>query len=358
MLPFPTRCIQSLYRNVLAWLGCSVPSLYLRHDRQLCTDLGIGYLIIEYISEREGKMLSCTWSEKRTEEKLRSNLFRDLCRILVDIARVPLPRIGSFIVNDDGFLSLENRPLTLEIHELENENIPVAIPRHLTYSTVDSYVADILILHDLRLRHQPNAISNVQDCLYQMSALTMMRALSPLFLRRDLRNGPFVFALTDAHPSNIFVDKNWHIARITDLEWACSRPIELLCPPRWLTNQPVDMMDAAEYDTVRREYMGILREVEQEVYGAGDQNGQLSLVMNEGWNKGTFWYALALKSLTGLCRLFYDHIQPRLAPGHEDDPAFYSIVTHYWVRDRKTFIAEKVREKEDYDARLQKAFES
>lgn len=35
-----------------------------------------------------------------------------------------------------------------------------------------------------------------------------------------------MFTLTDLHQSNIFVDNDWHITAIVDLEWACSRPIK------------------------------------------------------------------------------------------------------------------------------------
>jgi hypothetical protein len=41
--------------------------------------------------------------------------------------------------------------------------------------------------------------------------------------------------LTDLHGPNIFVDQDWHIKHIIDLEWACSLPIEMLGPPYWMT---------------------------------------------------------------------------------------------------------------------------
>jgi hypothetical protein len=50
---------------------------------------------------------------------------------------------------------------------------------------------------------------------------------------------------------------------------------------------------------------------------------RLSPVMKQGWEMGTFWYSLTLRNPTELFRVFYDHIQPRLAKGHEDDRAFY-----------------------------------
>jgi hypothetical protein len=96
----------------------------------------------------------------------------------------------------------------MEPQGLENENIPTGIPYDFTYLTVESYVTDILGVHDSRLWYQPNAVNNVQDCGYQISALATMRTILPLFFCRKWRRGPFVFRLTDLHQSNIFVDDN------------------------------------------------------------------------------------------------------------------------------------------------------
>lgn len=300
-------------------------------------------------------MLSCTWDEKRQESGLRENLFRGLSQILLNVSRVPLPRIGSFTVDDHGCLRLANRPLLQVVHQLENEHIPVDIPRQLTYTSVDAFVVDMLnCLHDSRIRHQPNGISDEADCIYQISALAAMKATSSLFLRRDLRHGPFVLSLSDLHPSNIFVDEDWNITCLIDLEWAFSCPIEMIQPPRWLTNQAIDELDEKVYDPARREFMEILDKTEQQLSVPPLQ--RLSPTMSQAWQMGTFWYTLALRSPSGLVRVFYDHIQPILAKGHEDNPDFYTIMMKYWTVPLHPFITKKLAEKEDYDSRLRQAF--
>lgn len=152
-------------------------------------------------------MLSNTWLEKQRDSRLQTNLFHDLSRIILSISRIALPRIGSFVIDNNGFLSLTNRPLSIEIQTLENEEVLTNIRRDYTYTTVDSYIVDMLAAHD-----------SVNDCVYQMSALGAMRTIMPLFLRRELRRGPFVFTLTDLHQSSIFVDEDWHITSLVDLE--------------------------------------------------------------------------------------------------------------------------------------------
>lgn len=301
-------------------------------------------------------MLSCTWEEGRHNRDLRKNLFHSLSRILLALSRVPLPRIGSFTIDDDRFLSLRNRPLSDEIQGLENEQIPVDIPRDFTYSTVESYVSDILAFHDSRLYHQPNAIADKEDGFYQMAALAAMKMISCQFFRRDLRRGPFMFCLTDLHQSNIFVDKYWNVNYLVDLEWASSRPIEMVHPPYWLTSQPVDEIEFDSYKELHDEFIVALEEEENRFSAAGQGTTLLLAVLKRGLNMGTFWYSLALTSPTALFSLFYDHIQPRFARSHKEDPAFYRINVSYWSTNVSRFLEAKLKDKEQYDIRLQEAF--
>lgn len=96
----------------------------------------------------------------------------------------------------------------MEIQMLENEGIPIDIARDVTYSTVESYTADLLHIHDSRLQSQPNAVNDVSDCSIQMATLTAMRAVLPVFFSREFQRGPFIFSLTDLHQSNILVDND------------------------------------------------------------------------------------------------------------------------------------------------------
>ncbi|KAJ9248068.1 hypothetical protein C8Q69DRAFT_186948 [Paecilomyces variotii] len=365
-LPLIARCVQYLRRRLLSWLGRPIPTQFIRHQAAnniLSDTVGTGYLLIEYIEEEQGEMLSNTWQEKQVDIGLRTNLFRDLSRILLSITRIPLPKIGSFMIDHDGFLHLTNRPLSLEIQELENENIPTNIPRDYTYSTVESYVTDILRIHDNRLRHQPNAINDTGDYIYQTSALAAMRTVFPSFFKPELRRGPFAFTFTDLHQSNIFVDKEWHITCLVDLEWACTRPVEMLRTPTWLTNKAVDEIaeSSGEYNTRRMEFVNIMAAEEQRLDSTVSTNNhgrpQLSSIMNESWRVGTFWYSLALASPTGLFAVFFKQIQPRFVKHCSDHDGFQQIMPWYWAQDWVRTAASKLSDRKEYDIRLQQAFE-
>lgn len=133
-----------LRRRLLQWLRLPVPSYYVPHLNTINSRLdGVseaGYLLMECIEETHGTMLSNTWSEKQHDVELRTNFFRGLSQILLSISRTPLPHIGFFNIDKDGYLTLCNLPLSMRLQELENERIPTGLPRDYTYSTVEFYI--------------------------------------------------------------------------------------------------------------------------------------------------------------------------------------------------------------------------
>ncbi|PGG99399.1 hypothetical protein GX51_06333 [Blastomyces parvus] len=114
-------------------------------------------------------------ARKQHDIKLPTNLSGDLSRILLSLSQIPLQQLGSFIIDCNGFLRLANLPLSIETQQLENEKIPTNIPRDYTYSTVESYLMDMLAIHDSHLQNQPNAVNNLEDCASQMSALDVRK---------------------------------------------------------------------------------------------------------------------------------------------------------------------------------------
>lgn len=92
-------------------------------------------MLVEYVEEPKGKMLSSSWSKKRDDIDMRTNLFRDLSRIFLSLAKIPVSKVGSFVIDNHGYLRSANHPLFLGIQELENERIPINAPRDCTYST-------------------------------------------------------------------------------------------------------------------------------------------------------------------------------------------------------------------------------
>ncbi|RDL30741.1 Uncharacterized protein BP5553_10086 [Venustampulla echinocandica] len=357
-MPFHARLMWYVRRAVLSLFRYPRPCRYIGHT---CPHaLGVGYLIMDYIEESDGKMLSESWEQLRHDYDRRTNLFRSLSRIILSLAQLPLPRIGSLTIDDRGVLALSNRPLTLRLHHLENEGVKTNIDRDLTYSTTESYLLDLLACHDSRIRFQPNSIRDEYDGRAQMAVIAAMRAIYPHFTSRDVRHGPFIFNLTDLHQSNIFVDDDWNVKFLVDLEWSSSLPIEMLHPPYWLTSRGVDQLPKGEYldaySSVHEEFMTAFEE--EEALLPPTNGGPLSHIMRRGWKIGNFWYFQALESPKGLCNMFLQHIQPKFEESHCDNPIFDDVVAPYWGVDAAEVISKKLKDKEVYDDQLRKAFEN
>lgn len=76
--------------------------------RPLSLKLSSGYLVVDFV--RQGRMLSESWDALREDDDRRKTLYRDMSRIMLELARVPLPRIGSFTMDNNGVVSLETDP--------------------------------------------------------------------------------------------------------------------------------------------------------------------------------------------------------------------------------------------------------
>ncbi|PYH74510.1 uncharacterized protein BO88DRAFT_439965 [Aspergillus vadensis CBS 113365] len=327
------------FHNMVSFVfGFPVRPPYL--SRRCPFNLTTGYLLMEYVGNTDTVMLSESWDKSRHDHKRRSNLFRGLSRIIISLAQSPFNRIGSLTMNNQGNIKLTNRPLTLRLHQLENESIPTNVDRDLTYSTSDSYYMDLLSCHDSRL----------PDGEAQMSALTIMRALLPHFTCRDYRRGPFIMTLTDLHQSNIFVDRDWNIKSLVDLEWTCSLPIEMLRPPYWLTSRGVDQIYGEHLDTfsdMHAEFMHVFDQEEQAYAGeAGARALNLTSIMKKGWGIGNFWYFHALETPKGLYNIF----------SGSHTTKFERTISPYWAPDVQEFLDGKMNDKEVYEGHLRDAF--
>ena len=142
-----------------------------------------------------------------------------------------------------------------------------------------------------------------------------MRALLSHFTEREFRHGPFALRLTDLHPSNIFVDDDWNIVPLIDLEWACSLPIQTLRPPYWSTGCLADDLIGERLDNFTKANDEFMKIFEEEEKPSPSKNGDPTYrtnIMRNGWKIGNFWYFQALDSPKGMCNIFRDHFSQDL----------------------------------------------
>lgn len=352
--PLYVRILRLLRRCLCTILGFPVPSRYVCHSS--AHSLNTGHLLLQRIEASDGEMLSTSWKEHIGDPVRRANLFKGLAHVTLSLARVPLPRIGSFTFRDDGTIALSNRPLTSTLAIMESYGTPRAIELNTTYASVEPYISDLLDYHDRRFLNQPNAIFNHVDGQRQMAQKILLRAIGHHFLPRDLRNGPYALRLTDLHQSNIFVDEMWRVTCLIDLEWVCSLPMDMIGAPYWLSGLGIDEIhgEALEtYDSLRQEYMHIFRE-EEEALQRPQSSLRLSELMQSAWTDGRYWYYSCLTSFNAMYTIF-PHI---LAKFHLSDLSndAAGALSQFWDPDSEKALAKKLMDKEKYDEELRAKF--
>ncbi|OJD26896.1 hypothetical protein ACJ73_01707 [Blastomyces percursus] len=168
-----------------------------------------------------------------------------------------------------------------------------------------NFYLDLFVCHDSRLQYQKNSAGNERDAREQARDLVMMRALLHKFTRQHFRNGTFVIQLTDLYLGNIFVDKDWNLKYVIDLEWTCSLPLQNLLPPHWLTGKGIDLLKGPEYGPFKTCYEKFAKIFEEEEHMVGQlrHNGHhlsRATSLESALEDGRFWYLTALRSPRGL----------------------------------------------------------
>ncbi|DAA77790.1 TPA_exp: Uncharacterized protein A8136_5493 [Trichophyton benhamiae CBS 112371] len=168
------------------------------------------------------------------------------------------------------------------------------------------------------------------------------------------------FSLSSGESSNIFVDQQWNITSLVDLEWGCSLPVEMIHPPYWLTSEFADAIDEDEYKKMWTEFVRILAQEEESAtkqqHNYSMNNTRLSTIMTKTWEMGTLWYSLALRSPAAIFRLFLDRIQTKLGKDNYSNEEYGLVMAFQWRSGIGNILAQKIKDREAYDADLRRAF--
>ncbi|KAM0364097.1 hypothetical protein ACHAO7_010087 [Fusarium culmorum] len=308
--------------------------------QQYCPDIRIPYLY------------GFGFTDRRHDSDRRKRLFRGVARAMLSLARVPQPRIGSFQFHDDCYIRLTNRPLTCTMMIFENDGAPRAIERTETYSCTEPFAADMISYHDNHFIGRRN-VGDEEECREGMAMKTLLRGLSCRYIKKKFRNGPFALQFTDLHASNIFVDEDWNVTCLLDLEWISALPVEMLAVPYWITNHKIDEVAGEhfeEFNQVRQQFTRIFEEEEAKA----DSDTPLSRVMQDTWNSKAFWFWHCLESVDAMSWLIWDQICPQF--GTSWGPSMSTMLSKFWCQDSQEMVDKKMNELRVYEEELKDAF--
>ncbi|KAJ4266990.1 hypothetical protein NW762_003088 [Fusarium torreyae] len=316
------------------------------------------YLLLEYIGPETGKMLSLTWSDYLSDTGRRKNLFGGMARIMLSLARLPQPHIGSFKFDTTNCtVTLSNRPLTCSMAIFEQSGTPRVIPPNQLYQNTDSFASDMLTLHDNHLLYNPHAVRDEEDAQERMALRALLRTVTHFFVLPERRNGPYLLQPTDFHQSNIFVDDEWNITCLIDLEWICALPVEMLSVPYWLTGCSIDEIVDEQYepfDKVRKEFLAIMDEELRNVQVEHDV--QITKTMRDTWESKGMWYWACIRSLNGWLFIVEDHILPKFS-AIEGLVKDLKQMSSFWQENASRHIEAKVADEKRYQTELRTLFE-
>jgi len=276
---------------------------------------------------------------------------------MFSLSRIPQPKIGSFQFCNDGTITLTNRPLICAVMILENEGTPMTMQRETTYASTEPFIADMFSFHDKRFLTYANMIYDDVDCRSEMAARLLLRMLAHRYIRQDQRNGPFFLQLDDFHASNIFVDANWNITSLIDLEYICALPVERLTVPYWLTGCAINELREErwdEFNKIREEFMDVFEAEARNVTAEHDLS--LAQIMRETWESGGVWFWQGMMSINAMSCLFTNHILPRFLSRlmfREEE-----LLSKFWSEDASEVVKRKVEENKNYTAELESLFSS
>lgn len=351
-----------VYRSICRWFHRSLHLPLL--SNYICNTsapyVGTAYSILEYLGPETGQMLSLTWSEYENDAARRARLYRGMARIMLSLARIPQPLIGAYRFNADATVTLTNRPLTCAAMIMENNAAPRTIQSQQTYQSVESFTSDMLTLHDNYLLHQPHAVRNEDDAHERFTIRTLLRAVSHHFILPRWRNGPYLLQLTDFHQSNIFVDRDWNVTGMIDLEWICSLPVEMLAVPYWLTSCSIDNIIGKQYDRFDQARQDFLAAMDEEAQAPGikPMHGiQIARSMRESWLSKGVWFWSCLRSLNGWLFVFEDHVLPKFS-ANNNLVSCLRQASSLWREDVDSTVRDKVDDEAKFKRELQVLFES
>lgn len=171
--------------------------------------------------------------------------------------------------------------------------------------------------------------------------------------------GPFPLLFTDFHQSNIFVDDDWNITCVLDLEWVCALPPEMLAVPYWLTGLCLNELvgeNLHEFNQVEQDFMKIFEEEEVKIAAmpSHDTSGcVLSSVMHRSWESDAVWFWRSISSTHATMSLLRDHICPRFARLSLDTE---EVLCQYWCQGSDGVVEKKVNDYDMYEKELEALF--
>jgi len=254
-------------------------------------------MIVEYVDHERtlSHALTDPTRDAKKNHKLDPNiseeglefLYRQMANIVVQLSTLELPRIGSLLEDNEGNISVSDRPLIMNMNKLgDHARVPRCILPTGTFSTADEWYSALADMHMAQLVFQHNdAVRDDEDARDKYVARQLFRRLAAegrlsrgIGSNKSRPDGTFRLWCEDLRPSNVLVDKDDRVVAVVDWEFAYAAPAQFTFDPPWwlLLMEPDWWEDGAypewmeAYEPRMQTFIRVLEEEERNLLEGGD----------------------------------------------------------------------------------------
>ncbi|KAF4627444.1 hypothetical protein G7Y89_g10713 [Cudoniella acicularis] len=280
----------------------------------------------------------------RLSDAQRNMFYSSLSDLLLELWKLPFPRIGSIGLDDTGEPDASNltRPLVLEFNnlELDGTSISAIIPPNKNFETPSEYFLALADLHMEHLLQQRNSIESEEEVEIKFINRFAFRDAISTFTNSDW--DVCVLIPGDLSPENILIDDDGRVTAILDLEWTSVRPVQCIGPPVWLTGDRCGDVIVRDKDKLKKfqveydRFVEVFKRQENLFLQAGnrspfqDSDMRLSRIMEAGLSTGNYWFTEAAESFYG-----FDGLIPQIITHQNNSRDSHLLAMARWVGNRK-----------------------
>jgi hypothetical protein len=301
-------------------------------------------------------------------EECLENLYAQMANILLQLANLRFPRIGSLV--EDG--SVQGRPLLGNMGDIVvHTNAPLSTLPSQTYASADDWYHALADMHMAQFAFQcNNAVEDEDDARDKYIARQLFRNLCiqrRLWQDSEEFDGDFRLYCEDLRPANVLLDKDMRVVGVIDWEFAYAAPAQFCFdPPWWLLLEEPEYwtggyrawMDA--YESRLRTFLHALEAEEKKIERAvlterlnslsvSDEKIEppLSHRMRDSWEQQTWMLNYAARKSWAFDFIWWKFLDEKfLGPNeHQDHLARLKLLSALQQKVMEQFVARKMEER-------------
>ncbi|KAI1136930.1 phosphotransferase family protein [Hypoxylon sp. FL0543] len=372
-------------RYVAANTTIPVPHVY-HHGTAAENPTGLGpFIIMDYIDHHENmsrELLDPTLPINKhpildpniDQEKLEL-LYGQMANILLQLSALKFPRIGSLVEKDDGSISVEGRPIIVNMNDIAiHTNTPASMFLTQTYDSADEWYGALADMHMAQLTFQHNdAVEDEEDARDKYTARQLFRKLASekrLMPGSPGDEGEFRLFSEDFRPVNVLLDKDLRVVGVIDWEFAYAAPAQFSYDPPWwlLLEEPEAWPEEYSgwmetYEPRLQTFLRVLEAEEKKMATANlaEKVSSLSLTsdaktepplsqrMRESWEKKTWMINYAARKSWAFDFIWWEFLDEKYFGPNEDKDhkARLELLSEPQRKMMDAFVTRKMEESKD-----------